>query len=214
MSDPKLHFPATLRNRQAILEVMQGWLSPQALSQAPYRVLEIAAGSGEHSLHLAPGLAKLQPELRWTSTDLKSEHLASIQAWQAESEATCFDPPCLLDVLHPEDSALSQDAHFDLLYCANMIHIAPWACTAGLFSVAEQHVQAGGHLMLYGPFMREGAHTSQSNADFSAGLRAQDPAWGVRELEKVESVAHDHGFTRCALASMPANNLSVLFKRE
>lgn len=214
MDPEQLHFPATLRNRQVILETMLAWLGPEQLKQSPYRVLEIASGSGEHSVHLAPGLAEVQPRLRWLSTDLKPEHVASSQAWQRACPVDCFEPPARLDVLDLKGSALAKSPSFDLIYCANMIHIAPWSCTLGFFAVAQALLAPRGRIFLYGPFMRDGVHTSASNASFSQGLRNQNPEWGVRELEKVESVAADHGFERCELASMPANNLSLLFRPQ
>ena len=67
--------------------------------------------------------------------------------------------------------------------------------------------------MLYGPFKRDGLHTAPSNAAFDKQLRSQDPEWGVRDLEAVVDVAVEHGFACQSVIEMPANNLSVVFKR-
>lgn len=214
MNSAKLHFPATQRNREAIGKVMCEWVQKQhSVDPSGYRVLEVAAGSGEHSISLAPELAKLQPNLRWQSSDLKAEHIASIRAWQEESGEALYDPAIALDVLDSPGPQSPAPGSVDLLYNANMIHIAPWECTAGLFRLAERALSARGMIFLYGPFMRNGAHTSQSNAAFSEGLRDQDPRWGVRELEAVQQVASSFAFSQVDLREMPANNLSILFKR-
>lgn len=214
MNSAKLHFPATQRNREAIGKVMCEWVAEHHPNDSSgYRVLEVASGSGEHSIYLAPELSKLQPGLRWQSSDLKEEHVASIRAWQKESASALFEPAIAIDVLAAPEEQRPAPSSVDLLYNANMIHIAPWECTAGLFRLAKRSLSARGMIFLYGPFMRNGAHTSPSNAAFSEGLRAQDPRWGVRELEEVQGVASDFAFELGELREMPANNLSLLFKR-
>jgi hypothetical protein len=105
------------------------------------------------------------------------------------------------------------DAPVDAIVCCNMIHIAPWPAAEGLFVGAARHLKAGGGLYLYGPFKREGRHTAPSNAAFDASLRAQDPAWGVRDLEAVAALAAAQGFAAPLVEAMPANNLSLWFAK-
>ncbi|HGY5536946.1 MAG TPA: DUF938 domain-containing protein, partial [Prochlorococcus sp.] len=67
-------------------------------------------------------------------------------------------------------------------------------------------------LILYGPYKRNGLHTSESNARFDESLRNQDPSWGVRELEDVEQLGLSAGLSLNNIIEMPANNLSLIFR--
>jgi len=194
----KQHAPATLRNREAIFAILERVLPPTGL------VLEIASGTGEHATWIAPQL----PVITWQPSDADPQMRASIEAWTAERAAVNVLPPIVLDVcteVWPLDEAAA-------VFCANMIHIAPWAATEGLLRGAARVLSAGGLLVLYGPFMTGGAHTAPSNAAFDAGLRARNPAWGVRDLDVVRALAASHGLRHRETVDMPANNLSVVFE--
>jgi hypothetical protein len=94
-----------------------------------------------------------------------------------------------------------------------MIHIAPWEATAALIRGAARVLLRDGNLFLYGPFKQGGQHTAPSNAEFDSSLRAQDARWGVRDLEAVSEIASTAGFAAPVVEAMPANNLSVIFRR-
>ncbi len=79
---------------------------------------------------------------------------------------------------------------------------------------AERHLGHNGVLVLYGPYRRGGAHTAPSNEDFDASLRERDPAWGIRDLETVTAEAAASGLALDQVAEMPANNLTVVFRRS
>jgi hypothetical protein len=200
MSDARLYAPATQRNRDVILDVLRRTLPATGL------VLEIASGSGEHAIHFAQAL----PKLTFQPTDPTQEALASIAAWMAETKIANVRPPLRLDVTQHTWPLAAADA----VLCINMIHISPWAATLALMRGAATILPAGAPLYLYGPYRRDGAHTAPSNADFDASLRARDPAWGVRDLEAVADAARAAGFTAPAITPMPANNLSLVFRRE
>ena len=102
----------------------------------------------------------------------------------------------------------------DAVICINMVHISPWAATEGLFGNAAAILPAGAPLYLYGPYKRGGAHTAPSNAEFDASLRAQNPAWGVRDLETIAELGRQAGFEPPEIVEMPANNLSLIFRRS
>ncbi len=200
MSDPRQHAPATLRNRDAILAVLKRVSPPQGL------LLEIASGTGEHAAFIAP---RLPGTLRWQPTDAEAEALAGIDAHAAGEQRILT--ALRLDVTAPAWPINSAQA----MFCANMIHIAPWAAAEGLFAGAGRLLPAGAPLVLYGPFKRNGGHTAPSNEAFDASLQARDPRWGVRCLDtQVTPLAQRHGLALDEVVPMPANNLSVVFRRN
>lgn len=196
------HAPATLRNREPILKVLQNVLPPKGL------LLEIASGTGEHAAFIAP---RLGTTLEWQPSEVRSEMLADIDGHTSRSACAQIRPSILLDVCESEWPIAGADA----VFCANMIHIAPWAAAKGLFEGASRILDAGMPLVLYGPYKRQAAHTAPSNAAFDAGLRAQNPLWGVRCLDtEVAPLADRVGFALEELIAMPANNFTVVFRRR
>jgi hypothetical protein len=191
--------PAAARNREPIREVLARELPPRGV------VLEIAAGSGEHAVYLAAAF----PALEWQPTDPDPDARASIAAWRDEAGLANLRPPLALDVVGDEWPVAQADA----IVCINMIHIAPWAATLGVFAGAARTLPAGGLLYLYGPYRFDGAFTAPSNAEFDRSLRARDPAWGVRDVRDLLAVASTAGFTLREIVAMPANNHSLVFRR-
>jgi SAM-dependent methyltransferase len=199
--DARLHAPATARNRDAILNVLRPHLPERGL------VLEIASGSGEHIAHFA---ASCPPELIWQPSDPDPAARASIDAWTSHAAQANIRPAIELRA----DAADWPVASADVVICINMIHIAPWEAAVGLISGAGRILPAGGVLFLYGPYRRDGRHTAQSNEAFDRDLRARNPAWGVRDLEAVTALARSNGFGPPEIHEMPANNLSLIFRRS
>ena len=196
--------PATERNREAILAVLQNFLPNQGT------VLEIASGTGQHAVFFARQLAQCY----WLPTDLDPTNLSSIAAWRKEAAATNLLLPRQLDVRDPAwliDCDLP--APISAIVNINMLHISPWSCCQALFAGAAEVLNKGAVAMLYGPFKRDGLHTAPSNAAFDEQLRSQDSAWGVRDLEAVVDVALQQGFACQKVIEMPANNLSVVFNK-
>ncbi len=215
-ADDRHYAPATQRNRDAILSVLLDVLPPTGT------VLEISSGTGEHAVFFAPRLAPRQ----WLPSDPNPAAIASITAWQTECPAANLhsavqvdvcdrlwpvEPPLLIDAL-PRLNLTEQPIR--AIANINMIHIAPWAACLGLMAGAQRILPTGGILYLYGPFKQNGSHTAESNAEFDWSLQAQNPEWGVRNLEDVVEVAHRHDLSLVKTYTMPANNLSVIFKRD
>lgn len=196
--DPRQYAPATARNREPILEVLRRVLPPAGI------VLEVASGTGEHSAFLAPQF----PGLTWQPSDPDAAGRASIAAWT--SGMPNVRPPLDLDAAAPTWPIARADA----ILCINMIHISPWTATLGLMSGAAKLLPGGGLLYLYGPYKQGGRHTAPSNAAFDDSLRTRDPAWGVRDLDNVADAARKVGFAAPEVTAMPANNLSVVFRRH
>jgi SAM-dependent methyltransferase len=197
MSTAQLHSAAAVRNRDPILAVLRRVLPGEGL------VLEIASGTGEHAAYFGEAF----PQLAWQPSDPDPRARASVAAWCAG--VPTVRPPLALDATDerwPVEPAA--------IVCVNMIHIAPWSACEGLLRGAGRALPPGGVLYLYGPYRIDGRHTAPSNATFDAGLRAQDPAWGVRDLETVVTLAASHGLDLRETVSMPANNLSVILERR
>lgn len=193
----KQHAPATARNREPIRDVLARALPPTGL------VLELAAGTGEHAVYLAAAF----PHLAWQPSDIDDKALASITAWRAEANLPNLREPLRLDVTSPAWPLDRADA----ITCINMVHIAPWEATLGMFGGAARLLPPGGLLYLYGPYRFDGAFTAPSNAQFDASLRARDARWGVRDVRDLETAAA--GFQLREVVPMPANNHSLLFRR-
>jgi SAM-dependent methyltransferase len=198
-SDPRLYRPHVARNREPILDVLRRVLPPQGL------VLEVASGSGEHAAYFAKGL----PSLSWRPSDPDAVALASIAAHRTAADSPNLLPPLQLD---------ATSAHWPVeragaVVCINMIHISPWAATEGLIAGAQRTLRAGGVLYLYGPYRIDGRHTAPSNQDFDDRLRSQNAQWGIRDLAEVTALALRHGLSLTETVPMPANNLSVIYRR-
>lgn len=201
MTDTRQYAPAATRNRDPIWNVLRTHLPPAGL------VLEIASGTGEHVTHFAQCAG---PAIAFQPSDPSPAARASIDAWTAASGLPNVRPALALDAAADDWPV----AAADVLVCINMIHISPWAATLGLIRGAARLLPVGGVLFLYGPYRRGGAHTAPSNAAFDADLRHRNPQWGVRDLEAVADLAAAAGFGAPQIVEMPANNLSVVFRRE
>lgn len=192
--------PSTARNREPILDVLKRHLPEQGL------VLEIAAGAGEHALYNAAAL----PGLTWRPTDLDEGALASIEAWREHAGPPNLLPPLRLDAARPEDWPVRRA---DAIVAINMVHISPWASTLGLMAGAGRVLPAGGVLVLYGPYLEDGVAPAPSNLAFDADLKRRNPEWGLRRVADVAAAAAAHGLSLAERVEMPANNLTLVFRK-
>ena len=187
------------RNKGPILEVLR-----TAFADCTH-VLEIGSGTGQHAVFFAP----LFPKLTWQPTDCDPESLASIAAWREDAGTRNLLAPLELDVTRDTWPVERADA----VVSCNMIHIAPWEASEGLFAGAARVLPPGAPLVLYGPFLEATVETAPSNLAFDASLKERNPAWGIRRLEDVTRAAEVRGFRFAKRIGMPANNLSVVFRR-
>ena len=198
--DPRRSAPHVERNTGPIIDVLRGILPDEGL------VLEVASGSGEHAL----AFARAFPHLLFQPTDADPVALRSVEAWRTGEGAPNLLAPVHLDAASgrwPVDSA-------DAVLCINMVHISPWAATQGLLRGSARLLASGCPLYLYGAYFQQGVETAPSNVAFDKSLRERNPEWGVRRLEDVAAEAERHGLALDAVVPMPANNLSVAFRRE
>lgn len=196
---PRRSAPATYRNREPILGVLRTVLPAKG------RVLEVASGTGEHACYFAHHL----PGVEWQPSDPTAEACATIAAWAQDAALPNLAAPIALDAAHavwPVEQAAA-------VVCINMVHISPWEATVGLMRGAGRILPRGGPLCLYGPFRRGDRPLEPGNAAFDADLRERNPAWGLRALDEVIACAAAHDLVFERLVEMPANNLSVVFRK-
>ena len=198
-ADGKWFLSPSERNKGPILDVLSRVLPRRGV------VLEIASGTGQHVIHFAKAL----PGLTWQPSDPDPELRKSIALRVREEQLANINPPIELDVTRPPWPLQAADA----IVCVNMIHVAPWSATLALLESSKALLPAEHVLFLYGPYRRFGQHTSKGNEKFDADLHAQNPDWGLRDLEAVAEAAAASGFTLAEIVEMPANNFSLIFKR-
>lgn len=187
--------PAAEKNKTPILEALRERLAPKA------RVLEVGSGSGQHALHFTEAL----PGLCWQPT----EHPAVLPALEGNLAAAgraAILPPLALDLAGPWPAG-----PFDAVYAANVMHIVSVPLGEALIRGAASVLGAGGRLLLYGPYKFAGAFTTESNGEFDQGLKARDPASGVRDFEAVAAVAEAAGLAFLENLPLPANNHLLTF---
>ena len=195
----KRHAPAAVRNREPIADILAEELPQQGL------VLEVASGTGEHAVFFADRF----PALNWQPSDPDPTALGSIAAWREEAGLPNLLPPVELDAALPAWPVATADA----LLCINMVHISSWRATAGLFAGSARILPVGSPLVLYGPYIEAEVETAPSNLAFDESLRIRNPEWGIRNLTDVDRLAAQHGFIRARRTSMPANNLTLVYRR-
>ena len=207
--DGRLDAPAFHRNHEPIWAVLAKFLAGKSGD-----VLEAGSGTGQHVVHFA----RLTPEITWWPSDFTEAHLKSIGAWLKHAGLPNIRPPLRIDLSDPawHDAMHDGSGPKDLLavFCANVIHIAPWRVAEGLFAGSARYLRADGRLFLYGPFKSAGKHTALSNAVFDTSLRERDPEWGVRDIGDVEGLAAGVGLVLIETVQMPANNLILVFERS
>jgi hypothetical protein len=198
--------PAAERNKQPILDVLR------QLLPASGRALEIASGTGQHAAWFAAGL----PGWTWQPTEADAGTLPLIAAWTAQGGVSNVRPPLRLDVMAPRWPTEGEPFQepFEAIYCANMLHISPWATCAALMRGGARHLAPAGMLITYGPYLEDGVPTAPGNLSFDQSLRVQNPSWGIRRLQDVIREAERAGLAFHRRYAMPANNLLLVFTRR
>jgi len=193
--------PAALRNCDPIAEVLREWLPDAGL------VLEVASGTGQHSVYFAEAF----PRLEWQPSDMNGDALASIAAWREDSGLPNVRSPIVIDASKPAEWPVEAA---DVVLNINMAHISPWAAALGLIAGAARLLPPEGPLILYGPWIKDDIETAPSNLAFDADLKSRDPDWGLRRVEDFAAAAAARGFELVETRAMPANNLMLLFRLD
>jgi SAM-dependent methyltransferase len=208
-ADGRLDAAAFHRNHVPIWAVLEKFLAGQSGD-----VVEVGSGTGQHVVHFATHT----PGITWWPSDLNENHLKSIEAWRAHAGLPNIRRPLRIDLTDPAWCPQMHDgsgpAGLLAVFCANVVHIAPWRVAEGLFAGAARYLRSDGRLFLYGPFKRDGRHTALSNAVFDTSLREQNPEWGVRDIADLEKLAEAVGLALIETTEMPANNMILAFARS
>lgn len=202
--DPRLDAPAFHRNGPPIVSALR-----ERLSASRGAILEVGGGTGQH----VALLARCFPELTFWPSEPDAARRRSIDAWRAHLGLETVRPAVDLDVRAVPWALGPEAPQFQAVFCANVVHIAPWSVAEGLFRGARSQLAEGGFLALYGPFRWSGAHVSGGNEAFDAALRARDPGWGVRDVDDLDPLAHESGLVRTQTIAMPSNNHLLFFER-
>ncbi len=196
----RLFSPSAARNRDPIGDLLASLLPPGA------RVLEIGSGTGEHAV----AVCQRRSDIVWQPSDPDARSRASQDAWAAEAAPNML-PALDLDLTRP--GLAGRLDRFDALVCLNVIHIAPWTVAEAIADASLTCLREGGLVYLYGPYL-EGAATAPSNLAFDRSLRSRNPLWGVRARSDVEALFSAAGWAPPECHEMPANNLSLVFRRR
>jgi len=186
------------QNREPILAILREVFADR------HQVLEVGSGTGQHAVYFGAGL----PHLRWQTADVRNYH-SGIKAWLDDAALPNIEPPLELDV----NDARWHSGRYDAVFSANTLHIMSWLEVEKFFAGVGQVLQAGGMLVVYGPFNYNGQFTSESNARFDQWLKARDPASGVRDFEAVNALARRQELALVEDYAMPANNRTLIWKK-
>jgi SAM-dependent methyltransferase len=207
--DGRLDAAAFHRNHQPIWTVLEKFLDGKS-----GEVVEAGSGTGQHVIDFG----RRSPDITWWPSDFNDAHLKSIAAWRARAQLPNIRAPLRIDLSDPVWCAEMHDGSGPgpllAVFCANVIHIAPWRVAEGLFAGAARYLRPDGRLLLYGPFKRDGKHTAPSNAGFDTSLRDNNPEWGVRDIADVKALGESVGLKLTEISEMPANNLILSFERR
>jgi hypothetical protein len=208
LDDGRLDAPAFHRNGEPILAVVT-----RVLGARGGHAVEIGSGTGQH----VAAFARALPGLTWWPSDPSAAHRRSIAAWRRHNGVGNVMAPVDLDASCGTwpfgQPGFPPGQELAAIVCINVLHIAPWTIAEGLFAGAARHLAADGRLILYGPYAVEGVHTAPSNAAFDASLRAQNPAWGVRDTDDIAALARENGLKLIETVAMPANNFVLVLSR-
>lgn len=186
------------RNAAPILEILQREFRDSS------RVLEIGSGTGQHAVTFAAALG----HLHWQTSDLDENH-PGINAWIDAEKLDNIAGPLSMDVRTAEPVPGGYDAAFS----SNTAHIMGIDAVERLFALLGTALMSQGVFCLYGPFRRDGAFNTQSNADFDVSLRERDPVMGIRDLEQLDEFAAANGLLRQRLYAVPSNNYVAVWQR-
>lgn len=208
----KLIYPAASRNQEPILQVLKRFVisDVDTLGDDSPLFLEIASGSGQHLAHFAPHF----PSVKFQPSEYDESLLGSITYYASNCLTKNILPPIVINVTHDLSSYKFDENSIDYIYCSNLIHISPYECTKGLFRNAGVYLKSDALMITYGPYMKDGVITPDSNVQFDAGLRARDPSWGLRDITDLIKLGEENNLSLIDTVEMPSNNKTLIWKKN
>lgn len=206
MAAKKLIYPAAERNKDPILSVLRQYIQ----RGTDQKFLEISSGSGQHIAHFASYF----PHVTFYPSEYETRLLESIAAHA--NGFSNIKSPLKIDITTDYktwNGGIFPAKSIDYMYNANMMHIAPYQCSIGLFKNAGQLLKPDGILFTYGPYAIDGIITPESNIQFDKSLKSQNPDWGLRELRDLEKLAEENDIKIMKMFDMPANNKTIVWKK-
>jgi cyclopropane fatty-acyl-phospholipid synthase-like methyltransferase len=185
------------QNKEPILEILKSEFADC------HRILEVGSGTGQHAVFFSEQL----PHLHWICSDLEENH-AGIQMWLDEAPHNNIEGPLLLDAR--EDWP---QLHADAIFSANAIHIMSWQAVQGMIKNIGEVLTSRGKLCLYGPFMVDGQHTADSNAQFDVWLKNRDPLSGIRDVTDLTTLLNLQNMELVNDYEMPVNNRILVWQK-
>jgi hypothetical protein len=205
-ADGRIHSQMVERNAKPVIDGLSPFLGAHNGN-----ALEIGSGTGQHVI----AFSRAFPNLRWTPSEPDSVHRASIDAWRDHENAET-NPAIGIDAAADwaDQPELATIRPLKLILSLNVIHISAFQLAGGIVNGASKTLTSGGLLAFYGPFKENGAHTGDGNAAFDTRLRADNPAWGVRDVAEIAELGQAVGLSQIALLEMPANNRILILEKS
>lgn len=169
------------------------------------QVLELASGTGQHSVHFAANL----PNLHWQSSDIPS-NVDSLNLRIAAAKLPNLPAAITIDVNNSSWDSVKPTA----IFSANSLHIMSAGSVENFFKGIGDVLRSDGTLIVYGPFKYAGGFTSESNEGFDRWLKDRDHLSGVRDFEWVNELAAEAKLSLIEDNAMPANNQLLVWKKS
>ncbi|KAK4884670.1 hypothetical protein RN001_000941 [Aquatica leii] len=201
----KIQYPASERNKQPILEVLQKHIPTNTQGN----LLEIASGTGQHASFFAEHF----PKLIFHPSEYDYSLFASLRAYAKDTPTKNVRDPIEIDVTTPYTSWNLSHQHYDYILNINMIHISPYSSTIGLFQNCSKLLKPNGLMIMYGPYACDGVIIPESNINFDRGLRMQNKEWGLRDIQDLKSLAAINNMELIEKYNLPANNMCLIWKQ-
>mmetsp|Transcript_31227 Transcript_31227/g.50726 ORF Transcript_31227/g.50726 Transcript_31227/m.50726 type:complete len:351 (+) Transcript_31227:1-1053(+) len=228
--------PSAERNKMIISKTITTLLTsgfdaapPEQRSPAKsLSILEIASGTGQHAEAISSSLLRvLEPlnvSVSWQPSDLNEQRFPSILAWALSSRLSqngVIRNPIKIDASRTsweeellENPEIEKSKRYDVVYCSNCIHIAPWDVARGILRGSGRLLRENGVVIFYGPFAVNGTLSPDSNISFHRYLKTENSDWGIRDIRDVETEARHNGLLLKEMLPMPANNFLVVFQKQ
>ncbi|EME28588.1 uncharacterized protein Gasu_39640 [Galdieria sulphuraria] len=169
---------AAERNKLPILEALKRHVTVERA-----KALELASGIGTHVSFFAENF----PNWTFQPSDVDPVHVELIA--QKTQHLKNVLPPVVLNV-SSDNFADTLNDEYDIVMVSNLLHVAGWQVSIGLFHGCSRVLRTDGLLFIYGPFKRNGTYNAESNQKFDEFLKSRNPEFGLKDIDDLERLAH------------------------